>query len=681
MKLHKISLQNIRSYDYQEIIFPDGATLLSGDIGSGKTSVLLAIEFALFGLQPGQRGSAILANGEDTGSVKLECEIGGHEVVIERTLKRGAKSISQEKSILTLNGVTKEYAVTELKTRILELINYPDEFVKKTNILYRFTVYSPQEEMKQIILEDPESRLNILRYVFGIDKYKRIRENTVLVAARIREQLRALQIEVRDMEQERSRIEDDKKRIVSLSDKQEEKSKEIISKIKERKEIEIKVKDLSDKMTEKLRFEKEIEKTGIMISSKSEALRLVETEIKLLEQRSSIKYNVNEQGVQDVKKEQETILIKIDECVKKNIETNAILSSLAEKKRESLERKKRIFELHICPTCLQDVSMTYKHNILNENENIISKIDKEIYLLVEKSKDLESQIVELKKKSTSLAEKKRELDKIISLKEDVEKAIKEIEPRIKSRENFRKDIEFLEEHILNLKQSILSFSKYDTQHKIAEIELKNAFQSEKRAEIELAEIKKEIELVEKELVRLESGLSKKEQAREKLAQMTAFEQWLSVDFMNIVSFTEKNILLKVREEFSKLFNKWFSLLTTDAFYVQLDENFTPIIVQGDYELDYSFLSGGERTAVALAYRLALNQVINSVLSTIKTKDLLILDEPTDGFSEQQLDKVRDILRELDVKQLIIVSHERQIEGFVDNIIRLKKENSKTIPAN
>jgi exonuclease SbcC len=88
--------------------------------------------------------------------------------------------------------------------------------------------------------------------------------------------------------------------------------------------------------------------------------------------------------------------------------------------------------------------------------------------------------------------------------------------------------------------------------------------------------------------------------------------------------------------------------------------------------------GGERTAVALAYRLALNQVINSVLSTIKTKDLLILDEPTDGFSEQQLDKVRDILHELDVKQLIIVSHERQIESFVDTIIRLKKENAKTV---
>ena len=46
-----------------------------------------------------------------------------------------------------------------------------------------------------------------------------------------------------------------------------------------------------------------------------------------------------------------------------------------------------------------------------------------------------------------------------------------------------------------------------------------------------------------------------------------------------------------------------------------------------YELDYEFLSGGERTAIALAYRLSLNQVINSVLSRLKTGNLIILDEP------------------------------------------------------
>ena len=88
MKIKKISLNNIRSYESQEFNFQEGSTLLAGNIGSGKTSILLGIEFALFGLQPGQRGSAILRNGAITGGASIEFEVEGKEVLIERTMKR-----------------------------------------------------------------------------------------------------------------------------------------------------------------------------------------------------------------------------------------------------------------------------------------------------------------------------------------------------------------------------------------------------------------------------------------------------------------------------------------------------------------------------------------------------------------------------------------------------------------
>ncbi len=65
-----------------------------------------------------------------------------------------------------------------------------------------------------------------------------------------------------------------------------------------------------------------------------------------------------------------------------------------------------------------------------------------------------------------------------------------------------------------------------------------------------------------------------------------------------------------------------------------------------FEIDYEFLSGGERTAVALAYRLSLTQVLNSFLSKIRTKEVVILDEPTDGFSSEQIDKMRDLFEQL-----------------------------------
>jgi exonuclease SbcC len=71
---------------------------------------------------------------------------------------------------------------------------------------------------------------------------------------------------------------------------------------------------------------------------------------------------------------------------------------------------------------------------------------------------------------------------------------------------------------------------------------------------------------------------------------------------------------------------------------RIDEDFTPLIEQDGYEQDYNYLSDGEKTSLALAYRLSLNTIVQKVSAGIKS-NLLILDEPTDGFSKEQLFKI------------------------------------------
>jgi len=39
--------------------------------------------------------------------------------------------------------------------------------------------------------------------------------------------------------------------------------------------------------------------------------------------------------------------------------------------------------------------------------------------------------------------------------------------------------------------------------------------------------------------------------------------------------------------------------------------------------------------------------------------------------------MRDVLTQMKTEQLILVSHEAKIESFVENIIKLKKENNIT----
>ena len=152
------------------------------------------------------------------------------------------------------------------------------------------------------------------------------------------------------------------------------------------------------------------------------------------------------------------------------------------------------------------------------------------------------------------------------------------------------------------------------------------------------------------------------------------QNWLENFFINLMGTMEKHIMLQVHREFNEFLKEWFNILIEDeTISVRLDDEFTPVIEQNGYETSVNNLSGGEKTAVALSYRLALNKVLNDVVEGIKTKDILMLDEPTDGFSSEQLDKVRDVLDQLNMKQVIVVSHETKIESFVDNVIKIGKE--------
>ncbi|MEM3122293.1 MAG: hypothetical protein QXH60_02520, partial [Candidatus Pacearchaeota archaeon] len=228
-----------------------------------------------------------------------------------------------------------------------------------------------------------------------------------------------------------------------------------------------------------------------------------------------------------------------------------------------------------------------------------------------------------------------------------------------------------------LKEMVSSMKKFDASMEIKLNEFNEILSKEKELEINKAKILKEIEIGKIEIEKIEREIFEKDKIKEKIIYLNELENWLSNDFLELISSIEKRVMIKLKNEFSKLFNDWFSILVPDIFNVKLDDSFTPIIEQQDYELDYSYLSGGERTAIALAYRLALNQTINSMLSEIKTKGIVILDEPTEGFSQQQLDKMRDVLKQLDVNQLIIVSHDQKMESFVDHIIKLKKDNLTT----
>ena len=678
MILKKVVLDHIRSYIHEEVEFSPGSTLLAGDIGCGKTSILLAIEFALFGLQPGQRGSYLLRNGAETGGVKLEFLVDEKEIIVERTLKKG-KTISQDYSAITIDGEKQELAVTELKNRVLDLLNYPREFAKKQNLLYKFTVYTPQEEMKQIILEDPETRVNTLRHVFGIDKYKKILENVALLRLKLREEKRMLEGITMNLEEEKLLIEKKQIDLENMKSNLVILTGELLIQSDKKREKEKAIKEVQEKIDEKRKLSEELAKSKIMLMSKKETLSSNEKQLDELTyeikefdklQFNPLKFKEIEDEILKIKKEKE----KLSNAA---LDLNSKITALKIKIEDNSKLKNKMSNLDVCPTCLQNVDAVYRANVLNKTHNEINSFSNQVQALeIEKISATEK----MRKTELDLDLKQRELTelKILKMKYDGIKDKREKYRKLNSLiQDLRKDVVLLNDHTASLNDSILSLSKFDRLFEEKEKELSDAQKQERIAEIKLAELKKEIEVFAKSIVELKDKIAKVEEIKKKLNHISELETWLATKFIPVVSFIEGNVMRKLKSEFSKLFSEWFSILVPESFNVKLSDNFTPVIEQQDYEIDYAYLSGGERTAIALAYRLALTQVINSLMSKLKTRDLVILDEPTDGFSEQQLDKMREVLDQLKVKQLIVVSHEQKIEGFVENVIRFKKQHGES----
>jgi exonuclease SbcC len=698
MKLKKISLENIRSYENQDIEFPDGSVLLSGDIGSGKSTILLAVEFALFGLQRGRSGEGLLKNGKKEGLVRLNFEIDGKKVEIERRLKRAKDSVSQEKCKIKIGAKKnadaflgspkipdfwdeeKELSTNEIKSKILSLLNYPQEFMTKNPILFRYTVYTPQEEMKNILLEDSELRLNTLRRVFDIDKYKRISENIEKINSKLGIEVRSKEGLILDLNSKKSELlqkEDELKKSKGDLAVLKMKHGDIEKILNERKSrvngFENEIKELNRLKTELARKDSEIkEKQSTVKRNRDELEQLKkQTAVLEIELKDKISEDLEKISLSIKQKEKE-----LKENESNFLEINRKIAMLDGEMNRNNKICEEIIKLKSCPTCQQTVPESHKKGISEKAESEIHKINSEIKDKTLIKDNLSFSIKILKDEISELREK----DKDASLIKIKHSNLREK----KARENLilenvisgEEKIKEIERNIIEINEKLNILKNSEKNYELAKNMLNEITEEERNLAVSKARAEKQIENIDYIIEDLNKEISEKEKIREKIAYFKKLRDWLSENFIPVIIEIEKNVMVKVHYEFSQLFGKWFSILA-EGLSARINEEFTPVIEQNGYEINYEYLSGGERTAAALAYRLALNHTINSLMSNIKTRDLLILDEPTDGFSDEQLNKMRDVLQELKAEQLIIVSHEPKIEGFVNKIIRLEKNSGIT----
>ena len=679
MLIKSIKLENIRSYLNQSINLPAGSVLLSGDVGSGKSSILLAVEFALFGVRRKHlSGNSLLRHGKNQGSVELMFVIDGKEVIIKRVLKRGKKDIQQEAGYIVINGIKKAGTAVELKTEILNLLGYPRELITKSkNLVYRYTVYTPQEEMKQILTEEQDERLDTLRKVFGIDRYKRIMENSTIFTRELKEKIKESSARIEDLGYKNKQREDRKKQIDELEIKLKElapKLEIIGSRINESRG---KLKEVEEKIKDQLSIKKELELCDVELKNKLEQReqnkkREEELEKQTAELREELegKTEINIETLRnDIKEKEKQIELENN----KILDIKNKINECRIRKNNSSEIKAKILSLNKCPICEQIVSKEHKESVLTRENDNMEVFDKKIGELSGGTIGSEKTLEFLNKELVSRKKQEQEFS-IIKFKMD----------SLKEKEKMKSDISLIQEKIkeeigrintkkLELDKKVVEDKEIEEINKKLKEEVEFLVQEEKKLELDKRGFEREKEVINRDLVILDKEIEDKLKIKKKMNYLSELQNWLDNYFIKLMGVIEKQVMLNIYYEFNELFENWFGMLMEDeSISARLDEDFTPIIEQNGYETDIAHLSGGERTAAALAYRLALNKVVNDLMKDIKTKDLIILDEPTDGFSSEQLDKVRDVLEQIGVNQTIIVSHENKIESFVNNVIKINK---------
>lgn len=218
MILDSLTLTNIRSHRDTEIKFPTGITIFSGDIGSGKSTILMGIEFALFG-SGSVKGESLLSKSADSGEIMLTFHVGDTKYEVGRTLRRARGKIAQDPkgSYLRADNVLEPLTTKQLDGRILEILrlNEPSSSNAKSRI-YRYAVFTPQDEMKSI-LWDTDKRLETIRKIFRMEEYQTAVENANFLRQRMRDEANRLEAKFEDLGDKRSELADTERNIRDIT--------------------------------------------------------------------------------------------------------------------------------------------------------------------------------------------------------------------------------------------------------------------------------------------------------------------------------------------------------------------------------------------------------------------------------------------------------------------------------
>ncbi|WMT51774.1 MAG: AAA family ATPase [Ferroplasma sp.] len=146
----------------------------------------------------------------------------------------------------------------------------------------------------------------------------------------------------------------------------------------------------------------------------------------------------------------------------------------------------------------------------------------------------------------------------------------------------------------------------------------------------------------------------------------------SFDYNGIQSMIRKDASASM----TNLTRKYLQSFNLDFDDIGIDENFDIKVTQNSMEQTLESLSGGEKTALAIALRLSVTEYVLDRISTI------IMDEPTNFLDEDRRNNLKDIILyslkgDNIVPQMIMITHHSELISVADSSYEMVKHNGTT----
>lgn len=677
----KVILKNFRKFEKNEFFFDKHLTLISGKSGKGKTTIFMAIIFALTG-----EGKKLITYGKTSCSVTLEMNISDNVGCASRVEIKNVRTISITRSKRP-NRLTVNINIDEKTSEDKEAQAIIDDLFPQ----YYLGYMSQRVDNKSFILMSPMDKMRFIQKVaFGNENVDvlhkncrdliRTRKDDMMLTSRERETTEKMLDELK-IKKTSATLEDSNDPPEGLSDK-----------IKQlEKNIELK-KRLLDKTLSLLKFKDDLKTQLDNIPKVDADVCQIEDQIKRIHLQTQLWDNFQKEKKKldklvepsDFKKEDIKIMIS---DMKQMIDLQNELKVMDELKKKLDLVDKQIQNVSIpmnCPECEKKIELWCDKNGNATLRPCGSKkahggdtTYEEAKRIEQKKYKLQLQIQELEKKQQELSTLKEEYQDLDDPKYQLEMLY----------QTWRNDEEFEKQKNLcdSLKIKGIQSPKNTNSTGGTLLELKqqqkNIYaRNEKELNYNSIKINDSVEDIEDELIILNKELTDTKRRQNhsqsvkywnKVDELSKHEEILNksypraVKLQNIIKMAEKLAIEETIEQINlhvQLYLDYF--LENVTVCLAFDKDGTKLnvnVIQNNFESDLNNLSGGELARVVLAFTIALADMNN-----VK---LLLLDECVSSLDQETTTSVIQTIQINFTGQIICIAHQTTT-GIFDHVLEL-----------